>query len=798
MTRRTRYSTFFSSRGATSPRARYARLVRYAAGLALTVVTAGALWVRLQPLPPGLLDLADPASTVIIDRHGEVLYESRSVFGTRNLRLAAGALPPQLVNATLAAEDARFFRHTGVDPVAIGRAAWANLRAIRRVEGGSTISQQVVKLLLLRRNHTQRHGWMAKLHEAVLAERLEHQLSKREILTLYLNLAPYGNQIDGAERASLEYFGRPASTLTASESAFLAALPQQPSRYNPRRDATRARNRQLAILRVEAERGWLSPADLATSRTERLSLAAPSTALLAPHFVQRVLAATPRAERVETTLDAVLQRTITGIISAKQPALDAHHAANVAVVVLDNARGEWLAWEGSGHFGDDTNGAAIDGSVTPRQPGSALKPFTYAAALESGVLPSHVLADVPQQFPTAAAGILYSPRNYDGHFRGPMLLRAALAGSENVPAVALAADIGVPAIAQFLRRAGITTLTKDAAYYGLGLTLGNAEVRLDELTAAYAAFARQGQGVIPRLVLAANGIATSPAQTTPLVSPRTAFWITSMLSDDEARAYIFGRGGSLEFPFAVAAKTGTSTSYHDNWTIGYTREVTVGVWVGNFDRTPLHNSSGVTGAGPIFHDVMIAAMERVRGSALLDNQAPLVAPPADLREVELCARSGMAPGDACPARVREWLPAGTSVPRCDWHFASDEGPVTVWPERYRDWAERSGFGSKADARASQGDDAHGDASVRTPTRSQPRSPLTIESPLAGATFMIDPTLRPDFQALPLRALGGDGSVEWSVDGIKLVGARWPLIRGTHRVAVRDSKGATTAVQVTVK
>lgn len=770
---------------------------------ALTTVTAlavVAVWVRVGPLPPGLLDLAEPTSTVVVDRRGEPLYESRSAFGTRGMRLTADTLPPLLVSATLAAEDTRFFSHTGVDPVAIARAAWKNLRAFRRVEGGSTISQQVVKLLLQRqRGGATARGWTAKFREAVLAQRLEHTLSKRDILALYLNLAPYGNQIDGAERAAREYFGRPASALTAAESAFLAALPQQPSRYNPRRDPARARNRQLAILRVASERGWLSAPDLAVARAERLSLASPSVGRLAPHFVRQVLDTAPGAARIETTLDAELQRTVAGIIAANQPALDAHHAANVAVVVFDNARGEWLAWEGSGHFGNEVNGGAIDGVITPRQPGSALKPFTYAAALEAGELPSQILADVPQQFPTATPGILYSPRNYDGRFRGPMLFRAALAGSENVPAVVLASTIGVPAVAQFLRRAGITTLTKDAAYYGLGLTLGNAEVRLDELTVAYAAFARGGQRLAPRAILSADGVATPAAVPTTLVSARTAFWISSMLSDDEARAYIFGRGGSLEFPFAVAAKTGTSTSYHDNWTVGYTREVTVGVWVGNFDRTPLRNSSGVTGAGPIFHDVMIAAMERARGQALIDDPTPIVAPPSDLGEVELCARSGMAPGDACPARIREWLPVGSPRIRCDWHFSSDEGPQTVWPELYRDWAQRAGYAPTATTTG--GDHQPGDRSTGPTmgtTSRRAATSLTIASPLAGATFLIDPTLRPDFQALPLRALGASGSVEWSVDGVHIPGSRWPLVRGTHRIAVRDGKGTTTSVTVTVR
>ncbi|MBM3750956.1 MAG: hypothetical protein FJW21_07210 [Acidimicrobiia bacterium] len=342
---------------------------------------------------------------------------------------------------------------------------------------------------------------------------------------------------------------------------------------------------------------------------------------------------------------------------ARPARLDAHRARQVSVVVRDNRTQEWRAWV--------TDGSDIDGAMTPRQPGSALKPFTYAAAFERGWHPGRVLADVPSTFPTAEPGILYSPRNYDGRFRGPLRARLALAGSENVPAVALASDIGVPAVADTLRAAGLTTLGQTAAHYGLGLTLGNAEVRLDELARAYSLFAEK---------------------TSEVFSDRTRYWITHILSDPEARRYVFGEGGSLDFPFAVAVKTGTSQAYHDNWTIGYTRDVTVGVWVGNLDRTPLRFSTGVTGAGPIFHDVMLAAVEYARGALPLFDQTPIRDVPGGLREITLCAESGLVAGSACPARIREHLPHDAGDRTCTWHHATDRGVLTVYPEEYRSWA----------------------------------------------------------------------------------------------------------------
>ena len=406
---------------------------------------AGAAWIRLGPLPAGLLDEADAVrSTTVLDRNGEVLYEARSDLGTREMRLRADRLPPALVGATLAAEDHRFHSHWGIDPIAMARATWRNVVALDRVEGGSTLTQQVAKLLLDRRAQLaagtpRRRGWGSKIEEAVVALRLEHRLSKADILALYLNLAPYGNQIAGAERASHAYFGNDSSMLTPAQAAFLAALPQRPSRFNPWRSLAQATARQRVVLARMERRGFLPASAAAVARAERLRLADEDARFLAPHFVGMVLAdlPDPKPTRVVTTLDAALQRTIEGIVRSQRPLLEKHGATNVAIVVLDNTTSQWLAWEGSGNYGGD-RGGAINGPTSLRQPGSALKPFTYALAFESGETPATVLPDVPASFPTAEDGVIYTPRNYDGRFRGPLLARAALAGSINVPAVSLA------------------------------------------------------------------------------------------------------------------------------------------------------------------------------------------------------------------------------------------------------------------------------------------------------------------------------------------------------------------------
>lgn len=808
-----------------SLRLRAVRAIRRIGLLALITAIAPAVWVRVGPLPDGLLPsewaqepLSRYNSTEVVDRHGEILYEARAADGTRATWLDAASLPPSIVDATVAAEDHRFFRHPGVDPISIGRAALHNLRARRVLEGGSTITQQVAKLLMARRaDPGARRTVAAKVREAVLALRLEHRLSKREILALYLNLAPYGNQLTGAGRASEAYFGQPASLLTPAQAAFLAALPQRPSSFNPYRDATRARARQQRVIAQMGMAGALGPDRVGEAMAERLVFAREPAAFIAPHFVERVLAAAgvDRPKRIQTTLDGGLQREVEGVIRAKRSEFKRHGAHNVAAVVLDNATGEWLAWEGSGDYADAAHGGAIDGVIAPRQPGSALKPFTYALAFEGGASPATVLPDVPSHFPTALDGVLYSPRNYDGRFRGPLLARTALATSQNVPAVALASRVGVPSLLRFLRAAGFSTFDRTAAHYGLGVTLGDAEVRLDEVVAAYAAFARGGMTIQPTFV---HG--SPPPAAHRLVSARTAFWITDILSDDVARAQAFGRGGSLEFQFPVAAKTGTSQAYHDNWAIGYTRAVTVGVWVGNFDRRPLIGSSGVTGAGPIFHAIMLAAMRHVTGTMPSTDDAATFARPESTLRRPICALSGMPATPSCPSVVEEWLPADAPADGCAWHRPTGRHVIVEWPVEYRAWAAserlldrrvgavrppRASDTSDIAQRAVVQADAFAAASLRRAGKTSAREELRVVSPPDGAVYLIDPTLRREFQTIGLRAVSlASGRVEWRVDGSPVgtsegdAALDWPLAVGRHVVTASDSRGRTAESAIVVK
>jgi penicillin-binding protein 1C len=410
---------------------------------------------------------------------------------------------------------------------------------------------------------------------------------------------------------------------------------------------------------------------------------------------------------------------------------------------------------------------------------------------------------VPTHFPTAVPGVLYSPRNYDGRFRGPLRARLALAGSENVPAVWLVHELGVPELLGLLRRAGLTTLDKSADHYGVALTMGDAEVRLDELVGAYAMLARGGVHATPRLVRSfdtAEGPLSPPA-VERLLSERAAWWVADVLSDDEARAWAFGAGSVLDFPFPVAVKTGTSQSYHDNWTLGFTTDVTVGVWVGNFDRTPLRQAPGAVGAGPLFHDVLLAAQRAVAGRLPADAEGAPVPRPLDLVEHPVCDLSGLGAGPACPVRHAEWLAEAALPAACDWHRGSAAGADVRLPNRYAAWA--TPLQEPAGAAVSLKRSSEGEATRDLAEAGDAIAPRIV-SPPDGASYLLDPTLRPGFQSVPLRAVApAGGSLAWSVDGVPLGLSHsgspldWPLTPGRHAIVVSDSEGrvAQAAIQV---
>lgn len=568
-----------------------------AAALAL-VIRVGLPWV---PLPSGLEDPSVAAPLIeLLDRRGAPLRVVPGQGGQFARDLAEADLPRGIVLATLAAEDARFRKHPGFDLLATLRAAWQCVRHGRVVSGASTITQQLVKL-----GEPRPRTLRTKIIEAVLAARLERAWDKDRILRAYLARIDYGNRCAGLAEASRHYFRKPPAELDLAESAFLAAIPQAPSRLNPRLAPARTKARQEWILRRCRQLGWIDADEQARTVAEPIRLSPPERTLRAPHFAEMVfsqMAPMAARGRITTTLDLNLQERCAQIARNHLTRLRGAHVREAALVVIDNATGDLLTLVGSPDWFDPQRGQ-VNGALARRSPGSALKPFVYLLALGNGATAADIIPDVPSEFPTPTG--LFRPSNYDRHCRGPVRLREALANSLNIPAVRVLASHGGPGqLKTFLESWGISTLDQPAAHYGLGLALGDGEVRLLELAGAYATLARLGNRLPVRLV-------PGPVPKGERVAPAEACWIIAdILRDPAARAAEFGLETPLRTDFPLACKTGTSTGFRDNWAFGFTPEFTVGVWVGNFDGTPMNHVSGIAGAAPILHDVFVELHSR--------------------------------------------------------------------------------------------------------------------------------------------------------------------------------------------
>jgi len=724
------------------------------------------VYVYSVPFPMQWLERDSLSSTQFVDRHGRPLRDVLSERQGRHRWVELNEVSPHVIEATLAAEDGRFWAHPGVDVLAIGRAGWDNISNRRIVSGASTVTQQVVRLVRPRPR-----TWKTKFDEAVWALRLEQALSKREILCEYLNRAPYGNQLFGIEAAARMYFDKPAAQLSVAEAALLSGLPQSPSRLNPYRSTERLAKRQRWILGRLLKLGKITDEEHRLAVAEELVLLPRRYDFEAPHFVDYVRGVLPDAPaRVETTLDLPLQKAVRAILRTHVERLRRRHVTNAAVVVLDNPTGEVLAMVGSVDFDDQRHAGQVNGATAWRPPGSTLKPFTYAVALEKGFTPATVIPDVETHFPSVAGD--YHPRNYDGRYYGPVRLRAALANSLNVPAARVLAEIGANALLRRLRRLGLTGFTKSASHYGLGLTLGDGEVRLLELTNAYATLARMG---LYRPTVAVRGDRPTEGDPVRVFRPEVCYQIADILSDRAAARMTFGRNGPFEFAYRVAVKTGTSHDYRDNWTVGFTPRHTVAVWVGNFDAHPMQATSGITGAGPIFREIV---------QTLYAAADPSWYPrPANIVETRICRVSGKRPCPLCPTTAVETFAAGT-VPtsRCDQHVRVGDRVVLNLPPEYTAWQL-----------------AQGQTPVRQPTPTTEDARLRIVHPNPRDRFIRDPDLPMQYQTIRFQAVAPSDvrRVDWYLDGRKLdttsapYHVRWPMTPGLHRLHALDDRGRTS-------
>ncbi len=730
------------------------RLARAGAGVGCAL-TLAAGWLA-RPLPEGLLD--PPAGRALYDRDGAPL--AAAVAPEESDWVGFEGYSPHLIDATVAGEDKRFWRHPGVDPLAIARAIRSNLRAGGVAQGGSTLTQQLAKDLLGPGPRSPER----KLLELDLALRLELRHSKEELITQYLGRVSYGHNARGAARAAEVYFGKSAANLALHEAALLAALPRKPSRLDPWRNPGAARVSRDMVLDRMVRAGLASAEDVALAKTQPLSLVDPPEESRAPHYARALLSDAAPGERIPGTVDLRLQREVEDIVAQQLADLKDQNVQHAAVVVVEIETRAVLAWVGSGDW--EADDGQVDGARSPRSPGSALKPFLYELALERGATLADVLPDLPSVYATTHGS--WRPENYDGTWAGPVRAREALARSLNAPAVALAEQVGAASLHGRLIALGLSTLDERPAHYGLGLVLGDGEARLDELTAAYAAMA--DGGVYRPLRLRADAPLDPGRQ---VMDPRAAWLTLSALTDDDARAASFGRGSSLATPFPAAVKTGTSTGWRDNWTVGVTPEVAVGVWVGNFDGSPMDDVSGVTGAGPIWRQVMEAAMR--------DRPKRRFERPEGIERVEICPLSGQRAGASCPLSHRELFIEGSApADPCGWHRPGPDGAAVVRaPAPYGAWAaERLG--------------AHADAALLADLPAETLAgALSVRSPAHGTSWYVDPRDPAEQQALPLRAgfPSGAGELVWYVDGREVwrgpaeAPGRWVPSPGEHKVEV---------------
>lgn len=573
-------------------------------------------------------------STKIYDRTGEhLLYDVHQ--DIRRTVVPSDKISRHIKNAAVAIEDAQFYEHNGLRITSIIRAVIANLTSIGFSQGGSTITQQVVKNALL----TQEKTITRKIKEWVLSLKLEGVLSKEEILTLYLNEAPYGGTIYGVEEASRSFFNKNADQLTLAEAAYLAALPQSPTYYSPYGNhLDELSERKNLVLKKMLEYGYITQEEHDIAKAEEVTFEPrPDISLKAPHFVFYVQdylerkygqrAIEERGLKVITTLDYELQQEAEKILleGALQNEKN-FNASNIGLVATDPATGQILAMVGSRDYFDENIDGNVNITLAHRQPGSSFKPFVYATGFKKGLTPETVLFDLPTQFSTnceptdlSSVSPCYSPGNYDNVFRGPMTIRAALAQSVNIPAVKALYLAGISDSIKTARDLGISTLV-DASRYGLTLVLGGGEVTLLEMTAAYGVFANDGVRNPTTAILSIEDISGATLEEykeshAAVLSSQIARQISSILSDNAARTPAFGENSSLNFPgYQVAAKTGTTNDYRDVWVIGYTPSVSVGAWAGNNDNTPMEKKVAGLIIAPIWHKVMALAIEKYPSS----------------------------------------------------------------------------------------------------------------------------------------------------------------------------------------
>lgn len=640
------------------------------AGISFIIILAGVLliWIATLKVPTitSFVDRKISSSTKIYDRTGTVvLYDVHA--NIKRTVVTADQMSPLIKQAVVAIEDKDFYSHNGIKVSSIIRAGLSNVFPfVGKQSGGSTITQQLVKNTLL----TTERSLTRKVKEWVLALKLERIMSKDEILTTYLNEAPYGGTIYGIEEASQSFFGKPAKDIDLAQAAYLAAIPNAPSYYSPYgKNKARLENRKNLVLSEMLDQGMISQSDYDTAKQEtivfRPQQEGSGKALHFVEYIRQYLESKYGTEAVEkgglkviTTLDWDLQQV--GEKAVHENALKNekdYNASNSALVAVDPKTGQIISMVGSRDYFDRTIDGAFNIATAGRQPGSSFKPIVYARAFEKGFFPETVLFDIPTQFGPCGAfdrssvSPCYAPDNYDNKFLGPVSLRNALAQSRNVPAVQLLSMIGLPDALETAKRLGVTTLDRDASRYGLTLVLGGGEVSLLDMTSVYGTFGNDGirnpvTGILE--VNDSSGVVLEKYTASPevVMNPNAARNLSSVLSDNIARTPLFGANSFFNVSgHQVAGKTGTTNSNKDAWVFGYTPSIAVGVWSGNNDNTPMGKGSAIS--GPAWRTFMDAALLKTPYDRPgLNESFPVAEKPANYNSIPPVFRGAWAGGES--------------------------------------------------------------------------------------------------------------------------------------------------------
>jgi len=726
-----------------------------------------------------------------------LLYDLLPQVGGRQVSLAVENIPQCMRDATIAVEDANFYSHPGVDPVGIVRAVWINMKSGETVSGGSTITQQLARILLFDEEERTERSLRRKVREAVLAWKLTQHYSKDEILALYLNQSYYGGMAYGIEAAAQTYFGKSASELILPECALLAGLTQTPGLYNPYTNPDLAIERQQVVLGLMEKHGFITDEEKLSAEKMPMAFNQAPYPMEAPHFVWLVKdlldemflngELDPHESLViRTTLDINMQHKVEDIakrhIESFQNSDDVitRNVNNAAVVVMDPLTGDVLALMGSVDYFNEEIRGAINMAAFPRQTGSAFKPFIYSLVLEPNQpqpwTAATTLLDVSTNF-VANDGSIYTPSNYDGRQYGYVSVREALASSLNIPAVKALEKVGLDDTIGLAQQLGITTLNQPDRY-DLSLALGGGEVSLLELTTAYSVLANKGVFVGRRFILSienADGKILFKQETghpMQVISPQAAWLISDILSDDQARSRTFGLNSALKLDRVAAVKTGTTTNFYDNWTIGYTPTLTIGVWVGNSTFTPMQNVTGLTGAGPIWHDAMRAILEGQPEEQFIQ--------PEGMVQVDVCVLSGLLPTENCRHTRKEWFIKGTEPVEFDaFHqqVVLNNGQTMIvydLPLEAQAWARAQGMPLLGDFQVVMGLEQG----------------LRLASPAKNSTYVFYAHLDPTAQQIPIQVNVGEGITQVTVwvDGVLYQTMNeapyetwWQLSLGEHQI-----------------